>query len=108
MITVLAAIAALAAGPIAKFDARPPLAEYQSTAKLEDAERCLIDLAQAPAPSVYRQPDRPNDVMLLWFKTADGGGVALWRIDLHRGGNGTHVKSWMPLKQAAECTPTAG
>lgn len=101
-------LAALAAGPIAKFDTKLPLSDYHSAVKLEDAERCLIDLAQAPAPSVYRQPDRPNDVMLLWFKAPEGGGGALWRIDLRRDGNGTHVKSWMPLKQAADCAPRAG
>ncbi|WP_294358481.1 hypothetical protein [uncultured Sphingomonas sp.] len=106
--TVLAAVTLSSAGPIAKFQSRPPLAEYDSAVQAGDVERCLIDLPQAPAPSVYRQPDRPDDVMLIWFKAPEVGGAILYRVDLHRTATGTHVRSWMPAKQVAECAPKAG
>lgn len=105
---MMAAIAALNAGPIAKFETRTPVAEYDTSAKLEDVERCLIDLAQGPAPSVYRQPDRPDDVMLIWFKAPEVGSGIVYRLDIHRTATGAHIRSWMPAKQAIDCAPRAG
>lgn len=107
MIMMMAVIAALSAGPIAKFETRQPVAEYDTTTKLETVERCLIDLAQGPAPNVYRQPDRPDDVMLIWLKAPEVGGGVVYRLDLHRTSGGTHVRSWMPARQVFDCAPKA-
>lgn len=99
-----AAIASPAtAGPISKFDSKPPVADYPSAAKLEDIERCLIDIGDHGEAMVYRQPDRPDDVTVVWLLV--GAGQVAGRIDLHRLPAGTRVRSWNPLRQAAACAP---
>lgn len=95
------------AGPISKFDDRAPVADYVSPKALPDIERCLIDMAGWLAPNVYRQPDRPNQVTLLWIAGGTGAGLAAARIDLTQTADGTKVRSWMPAKQARECAPEA-
>lgn len=103
--TIILAIAFVAgpalAGPLSKFDRRPPVADYVSALRLEDIERCLSDMDNQPVPIAFRQPDRPDEVKLLW---AAGSGVDS-RIDLRRDGAGTHVRSWMGAKQALNCAP---
>ncbi len=105
VILLAAAVAgpATAQGPISKFDSRPPIADYVSSAKMEDIERCLIDMRNQPIPYVYRQPDRPDEVQLFWIVevTVDA------RLDLRRVPTGTHVRSWMSAKQALACAPPA-
>lgn len=103
----LAAGAALCcgAGPISKFDAKAPIADYVSTASLEQIERCLIDMDGWLAPNVYRQPDRSDQVTLLWIAGGSLNGTAAARVDLKREAMGTHVRSWMPAKQARACAP---
>jgi len=96
---------AQAQGPISKFDEKPPVAEYRSANSLEDIERCLIDMEGWLAPNVYRQPDRPDQVTLLWIAGGMYAGKAAARVDLVRDGTGTQVKSWMPAKQARACAP---
>lgn len=93
----------LAEGPFSKFDRKPPAAEYASPRKLEDIERCLIDMDGFIAPIVYRQPDRPDDVTLMWR----GGSfaIALARIDLHRESGGTRIRSWLEARQVQDCAP---
>lgn len=105
---LIALMLVAASGPVSKFDSKAPLAEYDSVRKLEDVERCLLDMSGQFAPTVYRQPDRPDDVMLLWSKPAEAAGITAFRLDLHRTPAGTHVRSWMPAKQVAECAPKAG
>lgn len=51
-------------------------------------------------PYVYRQPDRPDDVMLIWQGTP---GLTKARVDLKRVGNRTFVKAWMDNDAAREC-----
>jgi hypothetical protein len=97
--------ALVAAGPISKFDSKPALADYVSAAKMEDIERCLIDMQGWLAPNVYAQPDRPDDVTMLWISGGDAAGKAAARVQLHRVSGGTHVVSWMPAKQALDCAP---
>lgn len=99
---------AFAAGPISKFDTKPPVGEYDTAQKLEDIERCLIDMDGWLAPNIYRQPDRPDDVTLVWISGGMPAGTAAARIDLKRTSSGTHVTSWMPAKQAAACTGAPG
>lgn len=60
--------------------------------------------AGAP-PLVYKQVDRPDDVMLVWMKIGEFYGIPGARIDLHRTSNGTHIRSWMPAKQVISCAP---
>lgn len=95
-------LACVAAGPLSKFDKKTPVADYHSSAKLEDIERCLSDMENQPIPFAYRQPDRPDRVSLLWI----GDASVDERLDLIREGNGTHVRSWMTAKQARLCAPS--
>jgi hypothetical protein len=101
---MLAASASQAgAGPISKFDNRPPVGEYETSRSVEEIERCLIDMDGWLAPNVYRQPDRPNEVTLLWISGGTPAGTAAARIDLRKTASGSHAKSWMPAKQALAC-----
>ncbi|MCC4232654.1 hypothetical protein LL253_08115 [Sphingobium soli] len=106
LITVLfaaVAYAAQAAGPISKFDNRDPVGEYDTDLPLEDVERCLIDMEGWLAPNVYRQPDRPNRVTIIWISGGVSAGLSAARIDLSKATKGTHVVSWMTAKQALRC-----
>ena len=86
--------AAEPSGQVAKFDGRKPVAEYVTASQLEDVERCLI-FSGSP-PQVYRQPDRPDDVSLVWTAGGVSAGNAAARVDLHRLAAGsTRVKSWL-------------
>ena len=91
------------AGPISKFDDKAPEAELSSSKPLGDVERCLIDLSGIPAPNVYRQPDRPDDVTLLWLANGSFNGTAIGRADLHRTPSGTRVRLWLKDKSAQAC-----
>lgn len=95
-------VIALAEGAISKFKPADVKAAYESAVKLEDAERCLIDLNGRFALTVYRQPDRPNHVTLLWNA---GSGVSVARVDLDRTADGTHVQVWAFDKDAKGCAP---
>lgn len=68
MILMILALAAQAAGPLAKIEAKPAEADYVSKMPLGDVERCLIATADFGLPTVYRQPDRPNASTLVWLK----------------------------------------
>lgn len=107
-LVAIAAIAGFADGPISKFAARPVVADYDSTSTMEDIERCLIMMDAGAPPTVYKQDDRPNETMLIWMKVGDYYGVPGARLDLQRIPTGTHVRSWMPAKQALDCAPRAG
>lgn len=102
---VLAFPAAAAAdeSPISKFDSKPLKAEYVSPAGIFDIERCLIDL-QAFVPQVYRQPDRPDEVMIVWAGQSLPG-IANSRVDLKRVAGGTAVRSWVSLEKVSRCAP---
>jgi hypothetical protein len=106
-VMLLLAVPAYAEGPVSKFEDRKLAAAYETPAKLEDVERCLMDMKGWLIPNVYRQPDRPDDVMLIWTSGGTIGGVAAARVDLHRQGGGTAIKSWMPAKQVEDCAPPA-
>ncbi|WCT73921.1 hypothetical protein PQ455_01425 [Sphingomonas naphthae] len=102
---ILGAGLLIGAGPISKFDDHGLSADYVSRAKLEDVERCLMDMKGWLIPNVYRQPDRPDDVMLIWIGGGLAGGIAAARVDLRREIAGTHIRSWMPAKQVEACAP---
>lgn len=103
--TLTLAATAHAEGPISKFQSKAPEATFMSSAKLEDIERCLMDMNGLFPPTVYRQPDRPDEAMLIWRGSM---GLTLGRIDLHRDGDRTKVTSWFAAKQVAGCAPVAG
>ena len=100
---LIVAIGMLAAGQVAKFDSRQPELDYTSSARLEDVERCLIRWA-AP-PMVYRQPDRPDEVSIVWAGVGLSAGTAAARVDLKKDAAGTHVRSWQLTSQVQECAP---
>jgi len=108
MFAIWMMLAAASVGPIGKFEDRRVTAEYETGAKLEDVERCLVTMDAGAPPQVYKQADRPDDVMLIWMKTGAFYGVPGARLDLHRTPTGTHVRSWMPAKQVADCAPAKG
>lgn len=88
-------------GQVAKFDGRSPDAEYVSTTRLEDVERCLIRTGSPP--QVYRQPDRPDEVTLVWTAGGVSSGNAAGRVDLKKVDGGTGVKAWLGHKQVKAC-----
>lgn len=90
------------AGPISKFSERAPAQDFVSSRKLEDVERCLIDMKGWLVPNVYRQPDRPDAVTIIWTGV---NGLAGGRVDLARQASGTKLTAWMPAKQIADCAP---
>lgn len=108
MIRVLIASLALllplaaAAGPISKWDDRQPEFNYVSRANLHDVERCILDANGWPLPMVYRQPDRPDSVTLMYV---DGTGLAAGRIDLKVMDNVLHVTAWDAPKAIRTCAP---
>lgn len=79
----------VSAGPISKFDKKKPDLEMTSSVALFDLERCLTDIALLPM--IYRQPDRPGEVKMLWDF---GSGIAAARIDLSATPSGVAVKVW--------------
>jgi hypothetical protein len=101
-IAIVIAALAIAAGPVSKFDGRPPEAVFTTSASPGDIERCLIDLDGWLAPNVYRQPDRPDQSQMLWA-TPDGVSVA--RVDLKTVGATTTVTVWRLAKPARNCAP---
>jgi|GEM_PF-6686788 len=88
------------AGPISKFEAKPPLNTIESRRPMEDVERCLIDMDGLLAPNVYRQPDRPDHVTLIWKSP---NGISVGRVDIKRVVLGSVLTSWFPAKQVNAC-----
>ena len=101
----LIALAALIDGPLSKFSDHKVEAEYDSATLSGDVERCLLDLTKPGLPLVYRQPDRPADVTLIWSAKGPFSATATWRVDLHAQASGTHVRSWLPSNWAQGCAP---
>lgn len=98
-------IAALTSGPISKFDGRHAESEYDSPATAGEIERCLIDMSGMTLPQVYRQPDRPNIVTLIWQTHGPLSASAANRVDLTTTATGTHVKGWFSKDDLEECAP---
>jgi hypothetical protein len=95
-------LALLLAGPISKWNDERPRIQVISKAPMFDIERCLIDLEGSPAPQVYRQPDRPDEVTLLWVVE----NTTVGRADLKRIAGGTEVKIWAKGNQMRACAST--
>lgn len=90
------------AGPISKFD-KLAAKQIQSDLTLETVERCLIDLDKWGMAVVYRQPDRPDKVTILWPKGGQYAGNSNVRVDLVRKNAGVEIYSWMPGDAISEC-----
>ena len=90
------------AGAVDKFDSKKPEIDGYVNQGMFDIERCLINMDRVTIPTVYRQPDRPDETMLLW--TGASVNVAA-RADLKRQGTGTYVKMWMGNSEARRCAP---
>ncbi len=103
MSLALFAMFAVEVGQVAKFNGRSPQAAYVTAAKLEDVERCLIGVGSPP--QIYRQPDRPDDVTIVWTASGVAAGSAAARVDLKRDAAGTRVTSWFSEKMVGPCAP---
>jgi hypothetical protein len=99
----LAALMLLADGPISKWDSRTPDLSFVTLASLFDVERCLIDMPKQLAPVVYRQPDRPDEVTIIY---PDQYGLSNGRVDLKKSNSGTQVTAWsMSNERVQFCAP---
>lgn len=106
MVAILALAALLAGDPtgqVAKFETRPPDGQYVSNAAIGDVERCLIRTGSPP--QVYRQPDRPDDVTMVWTSAGVSAGNAAARVDLRKIAAGTLIRSWLSMKLVRACAP---
>lgn len=81
--------------------------EFTATVALNmfDVERCIIDVDNIGKPWVYRQPDRPNDVMLVWESTDFGDATVL---EMRKEGNSTSLKFWGRNKAWRKAQPCIG
>lgn len=90
------------AGPISKWDDRKPDFDYVSRANLHDVERCILDSDGWSMPMVYRQPDRPDAVQLIYI---DGDGKSAGRIDMVMVDGSLRIKAWQGPKAITSCAP---
>lgn len=94
-------IAAIA-GPFSKYETRQLEHDYQSRAKIFDVERCIIDVDGWPPPLVFRQPDRPDVVTIIWTEDGGAGG----RLDLIQRETMLQVRGWSRVPMAiTNCAP---
>ena len=93
------------AGGINKFDSKAPEINAVSSKNIYDIERCLIHMDRISIPYVYRQPDRPNEVMLIW---QSNGQTTVSRADLKKVDSGTHVRIWTASNEAHDCVGVTG
>jgi hypothetical protein len=91
------------AGPISKFDEKKPDIEQVSTVPLFDLERCFIDMDGYAGAFVYRQPDKPEEVNILWVVQ----GFTIGRAHLKVVDGGVAVRVWnFTGKQFRSCVET--
>lgn len=103
---MIEALLLLLAGPISKWDDKRVEDDFQSEARLNDIERCLIDLDGILAPYVYRQPDRPDVVTILYV--AGNSGIAAGKVVIESSGNRSRVRVWgANWKGIRRCAPPA-
>jgi hypothetical protein len=81
--------------------------EFTATVPLNmyDIERCVIDTDNIGKPWVYRQPDRPNDVMLVW-ESSDFGNATV--LEMRKEGSTTSMKFWGRNKAWRKAQPCIG
>ena len=104
MLALLYLANAANAGPISKFESKKPDFEAVSRIALFDIERCLTDMDGWPVPYIYRQPDRPNEINMLWVIT---NGSTAARAHLLQSDTGVTVRIWNAAgNQARSCVET--
>lgn len=94
-----------AAGPLEGFFKGPPV-ESTSSLPSGEIERCLIEKVAA-TPFVYRQPDRPAFVTLVWNHQFTKPANPVARIELEQTLAHTIVRAWKDgekiVRQFPEC-----
>lgn len=80
--------------------------EFTATISLDlfDVERCMIETDNIGKPWVYRQPDRPNSVMLVW-ESSDFGNATILEMN---GRNPIEIKFWGRNKAWRKVQPCIG
>lgn len=104
-----AALLLLVASPVLADDiggvsAKPPEFTAEVQMNLFDVERCVIDTDNIGKPWVYRQPDRPEDVMLVW-ESSDLGAATVLEM---RGLQNIQIKFWGRNKVWRKVQPCIG
>lgn len=100
---LLSLLLILADGPISKWETKTPDLAYQSEAGIYDIERCMIDMPKQLVPVAFRQPDRPDEVTLIF---PDQYGLSSGRVTLKKVSGGTAVTAWsMPKQRVEVCAP---
>ena len=84
--------------------AKPPEFTAKVPLALFDVERCVIDTDNIGKPWVYRQPDRPEDVMLVW-ESSDLGSATV--LEMH-GLQNVEMKFWGRNKVWRKVQPCIG
>lgn len=95
------------AGPISKWDSKPPKFRYETAVGIFDVERCVVDIDKQPYPRKYWQADRPDEMKLIWM------GIELpnatGRLDIVRQGDVTALTGWGEAgskeKEIRACAP---
>lgn len=91
---LIAALSALSAPALADdiggVRKKPPEFTATSTKGLYNLERCMIDTDNIGKPWIYRQPDMPERVMLVW-ESSDLGNATIIEMN---GLKVTDIKHW--------------
>lgn len=108
-LVIFALIASIVASPALADDiggvrAKSPEFTAEVDMNLFDVERCIIDTDNIGKPWVYRQPDRPNDVMLVW-ESSDFGNATILEM---KGSDRISIKFWGRNKVWRKVQPCIG
>lgn len=106
---VVASMLLFTAGPaladsIGAARAKPPEFTAEVALNAFDVERCIIDADTIGKPWIYRQPDRPNEVMIVW-ESSDLGAATVLEM---RGLNPIQMKFWGRNKAWRKVQPCIG
>ena len=86
---------AASAADLANFMNREPVNQIRTEKRLYDVERCIINAEGPSMPFVYRQPDQPERVIIVWDIVWDArsiGGVSA-AVELNGLAN-TELRFW--------------
>ena len=65
---------------VGHYRTKSPDLDLQTKLPMYDLERCVVEIDGPSVPSVYRQPDRPNEVLIAWIG-GDFGGVTVIKLE---------------------------
>ncbi len=106
--TVLAALlsSAAPATKTAKFRDQKPDVSVYANQSMFDIERCMINVSMQGVTTVYRQPDRPDEVMIFWTNAET---VGRGMVEMKVRGAGTDVKIWgLKNEEVNDCASAKG